>query len=62
LYAAKKQTSVSYLAEEYFNSIVKPAKKKNILDLIKELSKPDIDDKLDLKKAFYEEQASKYGF
>jgi hypothetical protein len=61
-YAAKKQTSVSDLVEEYFSRIVRPTKRKNFLDLVKELPKPDIDDDLDLKKAFYEEQASKYGF
>lgn len=61
-YAAKKQTSVSDLVEEYFSRIVRPTKRKNFLDLVKELPKPDIDDNLDLKKAFYEEQASKYGF
>ena len=61
-YAAEKQTSVSDLVEEYFSRVVKPTKRKTILDLVKELPKPDIDDNLDLKKAFYEEQAHKYGF
>jgi len=61
-YAAQKETSVSDLVEEYFSRVVKPTKRKNFLDLVKELPKPDIDDNLDLKKAFYEEQAHKYGF
>lgn len=61
-YAAKHQTSVSDLVEDYFSRIVKPNKRKNILDLVKELPKINIDPDLDLKKAFYEENASKYGF
>ncbi len=61
-YAAEKQTSVSELVEEYFTKITKPKKEKSFLDLVKELPKPDIDDDLDLKKAYYEERASKYGF
>lgn len=61
-YAAKRQTSVSELVEEYFDRIVKPNKKKTIFELLDELPKPNIDPDLDLKKAFYEEQAGKYGF
>jgi S-adenosylmethionine synthetase len=61
-YAAKRQTSVSDLVEEYFTRIVKPTKKKNFVEMVKSLPKHDIDKDLDLKKAFYEEQASKYGF
>ncbi|RZA03431.1 MAG: hypothetical protein EOP47_03200 [Sphingobacteriaceae bacterium] len=61
-YAEKKQTSVSDLVEEYFTKIIRPAKKKNIISLIESLEKPAIDDNIDLKKAFYEDQSSKHGF
>ncbi len=61
-YAEQHQTSVSELVEAYFSKIVKPKKKSNIISLINSLEKPDIDDNIDLKKAFYEHQASKYGF
>ena len=62
LYAEKRQTSVSALVEEYFNSIAQPTKKKTLFEMLDELPKPNIDPDLDLKKAFYEEQAGKYGF
>jgi len=53
-YAASKQTSVSELVENYFKTIVKPDRKSNILDLIENLPKPDIEQNLDLKKGYYE--------
>jgi hypothetical protein len=61
VYAAENNTSVSKLVEDHFKSIVN-SKRPNFLDLIESLPKPDIDDGLDLKKAYYEERASKYGF
>ena len=61
-YAEKHQTSVSDLVEAYFFKVVKPKRKSNIISLIESLEKPDIDDNIDLKKAYYEDQASKYGF
>ncbi|MGY3215005.1 DUF6364 family protein [Mucilaginibacter sp. HD30] len=61
-YAEKHQTSVSDLVEAYFSKIVKPRKKSNIINLIESLEKPAIDENIDLKKAYYEDQASKYGF
>lgn len=61
-YAQKHQTSASDLVEAYFSKIVKAKKKSNIISLIESLEKPAIDDKIDLKKAYYEDQASKYGF
>ncbi|RKR81544.1 hypothetical protein BDD43_1691 [Mucilaginibacter gracilis] len=60
-YAKDNNTSVSNLVEAYFKNILSK-KSPNMLELIKSLPKPDIDDNLDLKKAFYEENASKYGF
>ncbi len=61
-YAEKKQTSVSDLVEEYFSKVVRPVKKSNIISLIEGLEKPKIEENIDLKKAFYEQQSSKYGF
>ena len=61
-YAANKQTSVSELVENYFKAVTKPARRKNIIDLVDKLNKPAIDDRADLKELFYKEQAEKYGF
>lgn len=63
-YAEEKHTSVSELVEEYFKRTVEKSvkKKSNLIDLIESLPKPDIDSDTDLKKQYYEERASKYGF
>lgn len=63
-YAEEKHTSVSELVEEYFRRVVeKPSKKKNsLIELIESLPKPEISPDTDLKKQYFEEQASKYGF
>ena len=62
VYASNKQTSVSELVENYFKRITKPAKRKNIINMIEKLEKPKIDSKADLKELFYQDQAKKYGF
>lgn len=62
LYAQKQNTSVSELVENYLKTITRPAKKVNILDLVKKLEKPEIDPKADLKELFYQDQGKKYGF
>jgi len=62
-YANSKHISVSELVEEYFINLTRAVKrKKNILDLVDKLEKPAIDEKANLKKLFYREQANKYGF
>lgn len=61
-YAEKRKTSVSDLVEEYLMRIVHPAKKSSIIEMIEGLSKPAIDEGLDLKKAYHEERAAKNGF
>lgn len=62
-YAEEKHTSVSELVEEYFRSKVeKPVKKSNLIELIESLPKPQIPFDADLKKQYYEEKASAYGF
>ncbi len=60
--ANKKQTSISELVEEYFKVIAKPAKRKNIIDLVESLPAPKIDNEVDLKDSFYQTQSQKYGF
>ena len=63
IYAAKNNKSVSELVENYFKSISKPAKRKNILQLVDKLDTPsNIDVIADLKESFYLDQAKKYGF
>ncbi len=60
--AQKKQTSVSELVENYFKVISKPAKRKNILQLVDTLPDAKIDKNADLKDLYYKSQSEKYGF
>ena len=62
IYAQKQHTSVSDLVENFFKTLRKPAKRRNILDLIKELDPPAIDVNADLKDLYYKKQAKKHGF
>ena len=62
VYAAKNNKSVSELVEEYFKSISKPSKRKNILQLVDKLDTPSIDINTDLKESYYQDKAKKYGF
>ncbi len=61
-YAVRHQASLSQLVEQYFKSLTRPARKKNILDLMKELPKPKITVEGDLKAEYYRQQKKKYGF
>ena len=61
-YAARHNTSLSQLVEQYFKNLTRPAGKKNILELIKELPKPKTIIKGDLKENYYRRQKKKYGF
>jgi len=62
IYAAKHESSVSQLVEDYFKQLTKkPSKRKTILDIIAELPKPDIDENVDLKKEYYEQKGKEYG-
>jgi predicted MPP superfamily phosphohydrolase len=61
-YAAKNDTSLSQLIELYFESLTRPARRKNIIQLIDKLPKPKIDLTKDMKQAYYEDQKEKYGF
>lgn len=62
VYATKRQQSVSELVEGYFKTITKPSKRKNILDLIDKLEKPNLPQDANLKDLYYSENAKKYGF
>jgi hypothetical protein len=55
-YAAKNDTSLSQLIELYFESLTRPAGRKNIIQLVDELPKPKIDLPKDLKQAYYKDQ------
>ncbi|QKJ29683.1 hypothetical protein HQ865_07915 [Mucilaginibacter mali] len=61
-YAESKKISISALVENHFKNISKPVKHKNIVEYMNEMQAPDIELPVDLKKAFYEDQAKKYGF
>ncbi|WP_300601700.1 DUF6364 family protein [Niabella sp.] len=63
--AIKQQVSVSQLIEDYFKTIIrhKPAKKKNLLDMVDRLVPNEAVIRQSMKKkAFYEDQQEKYGF
>jgi len=62
LYAAKQQTSISELVEDYFSSITKPTKRKSLIKLVEALKAPAIEVNVNLKDLFYKDQAKKYGF
>ncbi|GAO43186.1 DUF6364 family protein [Flavihumibacter petaseus] len=61
-YAAIKGVSVSELVENHFRTVARPSRRKNILQLVDKLERPDIAPKADLKDLFYQEQSEKYGF
>ncbi len=62
-YAASHQTSVSQLVEQYFKSLSPALRKKNILELMKELPKPKRKvPEGDLRKLYYESRRKKYSF
>lgn len=61
-FAASKQVSISELVEIYFRNIIRPVKRKNIIDLVNQLKPPAIDADADLKKAYYEIKGGKHGF
>mgnify|MGYP003448359285 CR=1 FL=1 len=58
-YAAQRNTSVSQLVENYFEHLIKPAGRKNILKMIEQLPGHNIDKKLDLKKFYYKKNLNK---
>ena len=61
-YAEKHNTSLSQLIEQYFQVLLRPARKKNIIQLVDELPKPKINLPEDPKADYYKEQKAKYGF
>lgn len=60
-FAANKRVSISELVEVYFRIIIRPVKRKNIIDLVDQLKPPAIDADIDLKKAYYETKHRKHG-
>ena len=61
-YAAKHQTSVSQLVEQYFKNLTRPSHTKNIIQLVEQLPKPYIDNNVNLKEVFCKERRKKYCF
>ena len=61
-YAYKHNTSVSRLVEDYFARLTRPGKRRNIIDVIRDLPKPTVEKTGDLKHNYYEERKKKYGF
>ena len=60
-YASKHHTSVSELVENYFVSLAKETKKKNVIEIVENLETPKIETGLNLKDLYYKEQSNKYG-
>lgn len=48
--------------EQYFKSLARPGKKKNIIQFVEELPKPKIDVNKDVKQTYYHDRKSKYSF
>lgn len=61
-YAEKQQLSLEQLIESFFQRLVMPTPHKNVVQLVRELEKPAIDEDKDLIQAYYEEQKGKHGF
>ena len=61
-YADRHSTSLSQLVEQYFKSLIRPTRRKNIIQLVEELPKPAVKLDGDLEEAYYEGQKKKYGF
>jgi hypothetical protein len=63
-YAAKQNSSVSQLVEDYFKTITRRSRKKSLLDIIDELPKPKVNlpKDFDFKEEYYKQRAKKYGF
>ena len=61
-YASRNQTSLSQLIELYFKSLTRPSRKKNVLELLKELPKPKVKIEGGLRENYYEQRKKKYGF
>ncbi len=62
VYAARKQTSVSELVENFFVTVTRQGRRKSIIDLVEKLKTPSLDPLADLKELYYTEQSGKHGF
>ena len=62
-YSAEKKVSVSELVEQFFLRLTaKPISKSSLKELVKGLPKTTKFDDVDLKKQYFEDNSSKYGF
>lgn len=61
-YAERHSISLSQLVEDYFKSLTRPARKKNILDVVRDLPTPKTNIMDTGREAYYNQQKKKYGF
>ena len=61
-YAEQHQLSLAQLIESFFKRLSAPASRKNVVQMVRELEKPMIEENKDLMQAYHEEQKSKHGF
>jgi hypothetical protein len=62
-YADKKHVSISELVEDYFEQLTKHDKIPAIFDMVENLNvEQKFESISDFKKAYYEDNAGKYGF
>ncbi|TDO28857.1 hypothetical protein BC659_0938 [Sediminibacterium goheungense] len=56
-YALKRGTSISELVEHYFKTVARPAKRKNIIDMVNKLETPaKVNMRADLKDLYYKDK------
>jgi len=61
-YAASNNLSLSEMVEKYFSEVSEAKPKTDLIEYIKSLPKVDIDENIDFKKQYFEDNAAKYGF
>lgn len=61
-YAEQHRLSLAQLIESFFKRLGTNASSKNVVQLVRELEKPVIDEGKDLGQGYYEEQKGKHGF
>lgn len=61
-YAGNRKISVSQLVEDYFERLTRPTNEKNIVELMESLPQPKKVPTGDLKKQYFQDKKSKYGF
>ncbi len=60
-HAYHSKTSISKMVEGFLRKIAYPNQRKTVIEIVQELPEPKSSDERDLKKAYIEERAEKYG-